>query len=65
VIPWVTLGIGFYSLFRIAWMQRCLSGQTDFLRRRGVSLITYHLLGPPAVCSLFLHSPPPMVALMA
>jgi hypothetical protein len=30
---------------------RCNRG---FLGRRGVSLITYHLLGPPAVCPLVL-----------
>jgi hypothetical protein len=56
VIPWVRLGIGFYSLFCIAWGQRCLSGaDRGFLGRRGVSLITYHLLGLPAVGPLVLQ----------
>jgi hypothetical protein len=50
VVLWVRLGFGFYSLFCIAWGQRCRSGaDRSFLRRRGVSLTTYHLLGPPAV----------------
>jgi hypothetical protein len=50
-IPWVGLGIGFNSLFCIAWGQRCLSGaDRGFLGRKDVSLTTYHLLGPPAVC---------------
>jgi hypothetical protein len=66
VILWVRLGIGFYSLFPIAWGQRCLSGaDRGFLGRRGVSLITYHLLGPPAVHPLVLHSPLSMVTLTA
>jgi hypothetical protein len=64
LISWVRLGIGFYSLFCIAWGQRCFSGaDRGFLGRRGVSLITYHLLGLPAVCSLVLHSPLSVVTL--
>jgi hypothetical protein len=50
VVPWVGLGIGFIAFLSIAWGQRCLSdADRSFLGRRGVSLTTYHLLGPPAV----------------
>jgi hypothetical protein len=39
-------GVRFYSLFCIAWGQRCLSdADRCSLGRRGVSLTTYHLLG--------------------
>jgi hypothetical protein len=47
-------GLGFYSLFCIARGQRYLSGaDKSFLGRRGVSLTTYHLLRPPAVCPTY------------
>jgi hypothetical protein len=59
-------GLGFIAFFCIAWRQRCLSGaDRGFLGRRDVSLITYHLLGPPAVHPLVLHSPISMVTLTA
>jgi hypothetical protein len=51
VIPWVRVENGFYSLFlhclRAEMPFRC---KQAFPRRRSVSLTTYHLLGPPAVC---------------
>jgi hypothetical protein len=51
VIPWVRLGSGFYSLFALPAGRRCLSDANRlFLGRRSVSLTTYRLLGPPAVC---------------
>jgi hypothetical protein len=67
VILWVRLGIGFYSLlFALLGGRDVSQVQTGFLGRRAVFLITYHLLGHPAVCPLVLHStPPPMVALTA
>jgi hypothetical protein len=41
----------FIDFLSIAWGQRCLSGaERSFLGRRGVSLTTYHLLGPLAIC---------------
>jgi hypothetical protein len=50
VIPWSGWGVEFYSLFCIAWGQRCHSDADGHSRGwRGVSLTTYHLLGPPAV----------------
>jgi hypothetical protein len=50
-------GLGFIAFFCIAWGQRCLSGaDRGFLGKSGVSLITYHLLGPPAVRPSVLHS---------
>jgi hypothetical protein len=49
-------GLGFIAFFCIAWEQRCLSGaDRGFLGRRGVSLITYHLLGSPAAHHLVLQ----------
>jgi hypothetical protein len=59
-------GLDFIAFFCIAWGQKCLSGaDRGFLGRRGVSLIIYHLLGPPAVRPLVLHSSLSMVALTA
>jgi hypothetical protein len=44
--------LGFIAFLCFAQRQRCLSGaDRGFLGRRSVSLTTYHLLGPPAVCS--------------
>jgi hypothetical protein len=41
----------FITYFCIAWGQRWLSdANRHFLGKRSVSLTTYHLLGPPAVC---------------
>jgi hypothetical protein len=41
----------FITFLYIAPGQGCLSGaDRGFLGRRGVSLTTYHLLGPPTVC---------------
>jgi hypothetical protein len=40
----------FIAIF-LALGQRCLSGANrSFLGRRSVSLVNYHLLGPPALC---------------
>jgi hypothetical protein len=39
-----------FRAFFIAWGQKCLSGaKRHFLGRRNVSLVNYHLLGPPVV----------------
>jgi hypothetical protein len=50
-------GVGFIAYFCIAWWQRCLSdANRHFLGKRSVSLTTYGLLGPPAVCPSVLHN---------
>jgi hypothetical protein len=56
--------VGFCSLFELPDGRRCLSDTNrHFLGRRSVSLTTYRLLGPPAVCPSVLHFPLSMVAL--